>query len=589
MSGDEKDNALATLRRLDLEWLGYLVDTRQYQRAKDALDAIPAADREPFAAEFASIELQIAAGLHTLDALLAADRSDPDHAPSLEALQGVARALDSRGDKISARKILEFAYERELDRRNLAATNFLGLAEIRLENGDERGALAILDRLVLVTGAPFENVDAAAWLLERHSSPADAAVYLAQLSQAEPWRADYRLRLARAEVASGKNVAAARKELIALAASPDAAYGVRAAAASALRDRASAADLGSGELALLAFGDPVNPSLANQPYFTIARIAAAPQTLAPRERIALLRATLEDAPWSESARLQIVHVAAAAREYQFAESAAAPLVNSQFFTDITIPQPQFDNALEGFPDSPNNADDSADDSADDATTNSSDNATADSAADQNSSRDAEQPEIDDSLHPRPAQENSSGDSVPATGEAPAPSSARTDPERLRLALDLTIIYENLDRLDSAVHYLQIAAQLQTHRGARAQLERRIVRLSAEIKRRADNAARRPVVRAPLEQDHLVRPEIPAPAGATPAGSAVSKPAAAKPPAPKSSASPSRPQPPSAVREDFARFFIPFTVPFTAPSSAPATSRPRTASPGESTTAERSEP
>jgi tetratricopeptide (TPR) repeat protein len=516
LSGGEKEDALSRLRHLDLEWIDYLVETRQYQRAKGALDEIPAADREPLAAQFAALELRAAAGLHTLDALLAADRADPERAPSFQTLRDVAKVLNATGDKVSSRKILEFAYEREIGRRNLAATNFLGLAEIRIENGDARGAIALLDRLVLVVGAPFENLDAAAWLLERHNLPAEASVYLAQLSQAEPWRADIRLRLARFETAAGKNVANARKELVAIAASPDAAYGIRAAAASASPDRTAADKLGGGELALLAGGHAPSALQANQPYFTIARLKAASRPLPARDRIALLRATLEDAPWSEAARVQIVHAAAAAHDYQVAESAAAPLVDSQIFSRIATPRPELDNSLEGFPNSPDEVG-PTDDAADG------------SAGDQTSSQDADSRDADDSLHPRSAQENSAAESAPEPDAPFWASIAGSDLGRLRLALDLADVYEHLDDLDRAVHFLQIAARLQPRHAARASYSKRFTRLQAEINRRADNAARRPVVHAALEQDRIVRPEIPALRAATPSKPVPPKAPSAEPP------------------------------------------------------------
>ena len=44
------------------------------------------------------------------------------------------------------------------------ATNFLGLAEIRLAAGDTAGALDLLRRLAVVVGNPFENLDPAAAL-----------------------------------------------------------------------------------------------------------------------------------------------------------------------------------------------------------------------------------------------------------------------------------------------------------------------------------------------------------------------------------------------------------------------------------------
>jgi len=86
------------------------------------------------------------------------------------------------------------------------AANFLGLAEIRLASGDTPGALDLLHRLVAVVGNPLENLDPAAALLEKAGHNAEAIEFLDPLVKSAPWDASYRLRLAKARIAAGRDV-----------------------------------------------------------------------------------------------------------------------------------------------------------------------------------------------------------------------------------------------------------------------------------------------------------------------------------------------------------------------------------------------
>ncbi len=486
--GEEKQNGQANLRSWQVRWLGYLLDTKQFQRAKDVLDALPEETRNLSAAELAPVELRIAAELNTLDSLLASYRADPEQAPAFELLRNAAAALEKTGELSAARKILEFAYSREIALHNLNATNFLGLAEIRLDSGDTKGTLELLNRLVLVVGQPFENLDAAATLLEKSHRPADAAVFLAQLARATPWQPEYRLRLARAQISAEQDAAGARKDLVAIAATQDFPYAFRAEAAAALAGKAPGQNLGSEELNLLASAEPLSPKQANQKFFTRARIVAASQLRTDRERIDLLRAALEDDPSSDAARIQLLHAATAARDYQLAYSAAEPLLQSLLSAPASSPTDQGTGE-------PNDAQES-------------------SALSEASAQD----------------ETTSPDSAPA---------ALSPAERLRVAIDLATVTENLDRLDDAVRYLLAAQKIERDPARRAELRRHLAHLRAEISRRAKNASRQPQIHGPLEQDRLVRPRLLAATASQPAAPAAAPPAAA-PQNPQPSAERSQP-------------------------------------------------
>jgi tetratricopeptide (TPR) repeat protein len=445
--GEQKESAEQDLRQRQVRWIEYLLDMKQYQRAKDALDALPEDSRNASAGELTPLELRIAAELNTLDPILASYQADPDRAPSFDLLSAAATSLEKAREHIAARKILEFAYSREIARRNLSASNFLGLAEIRLDSGDTKDALDLLNRLVLVVGEPYENLDAAAALLESSHHPAEAAVFLAQLARSTPWEPSYRVRLARAQIAANNGAAGARKNLAAIASARENTYALRADAATALADKSLSDNLGSGELTLLATGAPISAKQANAAYFTRARTLAASAPRDDRDRVALLRATLEDRSSAAAARIQLLHAATAAHEYQLAYSAAEPLLNSLQLT------PNYSPADQGSTDQPDAAPESS--------------------------------QADDS---------------------PVPNGiSRAD--RLRIAIDLATATENLGRLEDAVGFLQITQRFESDPAQRAAIRQHLARLRAEIDRRAANAARQPEIHRELEQNHLVRPRL----------------------------------------------------------------------------------
>ena len=59
--------------------------------------------------------------------------------------------------------------------------------------------MALLRRMVLISGEPFTGLDPAAALLERTQHPAEASEFLTTLIKAEPWNQDAKRRLAQAQ------------------------------------------------------------------------------------------------------------------------------------------------------------------------------------------------------------------------------------------------------------------------------------------------------------------------------------------------------------------------------------------------------
>jgi hypothetical protein len=161
---------------------------------------------------------------------------------------------------------LDYLYTRALDERDLSPTNFLGLAGDTPRNrrcGCRDGAAAPHEP---GSAEPFENLMAAADLLERTGHPNEAAEFLATRERAAPWDEDARLRLAA--------IRHTTETLAAVAADAAAPYEMRVRAAAALSAVRPVVQTGSGELNLLAAGN-ADPAAAEKPLYFEARVRAA--------------------------------------------------------------------------------------------------------------------------------------------------------------------------------------------------------------------------------------------------------------------------------------------------------------------------
>jgi tetratricopeptide (TPR) repeat protein len=261
---------------------------------------------------FAEARIVLAARTGRLDALLNAFRAAPETAPANDTLAEAANQLSTQSapDYINARTLREFVFDHKQLAHNLRPTDFLSLAQSRIDTKDLPGAIAILQRLTLQPVAPpatpqpdasqatapnpYANTDSAATLLEQAHHPGDAIPFLQSLVHSVPWDASYRLRLAEAQLAVGQKDAA-QPNLIAVARDSLAAYERRSQAARDLTAFSAGPDLGSKELTYLAH--PTAAADARQPYFAAARIAAAElPNLSPADKATLLREAIAIAP-----------------------------------------------------------------------------------------------------------------------------------------------------------------------------------------------------------------------------------------------------------------------------------------------------
>jgi tetratricopeptide (TPR) repeat protein len=473
-TGFERQYAEQDLASWQVRWIRYLVRTKQYQAATAAIAALAKETRDAQAATLVPLDLRVAAQLGTLDSMLTAYRAEPQTAPAPEIMRNAARQLFEAGDKQSARKILELVFAREIEGHNLVATNFLGLAEIRLAAGDTAGALDLLRRLVVVVGNPFENLDPAAALLEKTGHNAEAVEFLDQLVKSEPWEPSYRLRLAKAKLTAKDAAAAqaltqAQESLAAIASGPSTPYDLRLKAAVALAGRPHS-DLGSGELNL--FAGPaaaITTAVADKFYFYDARIRAAQNIADPNTKVQLLSHCVIDFPRRDEARVPLFQAAVAAQSNEYALGVMEPLFQTQFLRTY-VPE--------------------------------------------GGAAGAEEEQI-----------ISSGDEEDASDESRAPATAAVKLSRAEQAQVAQMIGDTmvrLYRLADAVSYYQIARQFETAPAVRKALYRKITDAKASLRIQQQNAARQPILHEPLEQDRVVRPQLiahvtPAPKAATSKG------------------------------------------------------------------------
>ncbi|MES2391839.1 MAG: hypothetical protein V4555_09370, partial [Acidobacteriota bacterium] len=286
----EKDQAESNMTSARVDLVKWLLRHDRAAEAEREFAAIGAGKRQDESVERA--EMLVAAKQGRLAVLLTRYRGDGDKAPALTTVNDVANDLRNAKDDANSRLLLEFVFARKLELQELSAADYLALAEARLDTSDVAGAMDLLRRLTL-QGDLYENLDSAASLLERTHHDAEAVPLLKRLAVGVPWKAEYRLRLGKAELAAKD--AGAAGDLKAVAADAQAKYVARADAAEELSKAGGAAGLGSEELdAVAAVAAPSVPA-ADKPYFVFARVRAA-EAAAVAAKAPLLRSATAAAP-----------------------------------------------------------------------------------------------------------------------------------------------------------------------------------------------------------------------------------------------------------------------------------------------------
>jgi hypothetical protein len=438
--GEARGWAETELRNREFEWIEYLVDHKQTQAADRVLAEIPAEVRKSRASQVVTLETRIAAQGGTLKALL--DRYSKEDAP-LDSLQNAATDLKQKGEDAAARQILEFVYNRQIDSFQFSAATLLGLAEIRLEQGDTNRAVALLHRMTLVVGEPFENLADAAELLSRTGHPAEALPFLTDRVRAVPWDFGAKAQLGKLLLSNSKDQDPKDQGIAmlrAVAESNDAKYETRVTAARFLGEsKATPLTTNCAELNLLSGPSPIPPSSAEKPYFYSARLAAAAQSSDAAAKIRLLQGAAAIEPENDQPKLALFDEAYRAKRYQAAVAAIYPLLSHG---GIVVPAEQQEEQFEN-------------------------------------------PYYSTQFL--------------GVGAAKADTVRRAT-----IARQLAESYSKLNNSSAAIFYFRIAAQLDP---ADAESKKQLNSLQAQVEHQLTNRKRQPMVTENLEQDHAVRPRL----------------------------------------------------------------------------------
>jgi predicted negative regulator of RcsB-dependent stress response len=479
--GENRQNALDELHRRQLEWIGFLLDTRQAAQARSAVESLGWSEetRTAMITQIVPLEVRLAALSGSVSELLQRYRSGSGGPPPLNLLRKAALALQQSGDLANSRSILEFVYTQQIENHELTSANLLGLAEIRLQQNDLAAALALLRRLTLAVGEPFENLVPAGDLLLRYQHPAEAAAFLEQRVKAVPWDAAARVKYLSA---GAKPAPEAASQLVGVVGSSEVPYSARLDAAGvAARLKIAVANPGSQELQLLAAGT-VSAQQAGQPYFYVARVRAAETAPNAAARLKLLREAIAVNPNEQTLRLSVFRAAIADGQYRFAISSIEDMINRSYGSGG-------DSMGDG------SGGDGSDDPADIATDQDNlDSVLPDSAFGPNDSNDEDQ------------QEGDEGDYV-SQQTSILPQFHLTKAQQARVAAQLALAYEKVDELTTARSYYRLAANLEPDHARRATLQAAAASTDAKLALRKQNALRRPQIHKELEQERIVKPRL----------------------------------------------------------------------------------
>jgi hypothetical protein len=346
-------------------------------------------------------------------------------------------------------------FARELEEHQLVATNFLGLAEIRIADGDTQGAVTLLKRLVLVVGDAYQNMDSSAALFEKTGHPAEAVMFLEPLAKATPWEPSFQLRLAKVQLAAAQDMAAPAQSLAKLAAASENPYALRVQAATALAGLRQPSDFGSAELKLLAAGTKnITPAAADHPYFYDSRLAAARNSRDAHAKMEVLAKALADSPSREDARVPFFRAAFSIPEDERALASIEQLLQRRQLGRVAPANPNDEEIL------------------------------------------------------------GTEETYTSQGEVEAsPGLALQPSQQAELAHEVALAMLRLDHLDEAASYLQIAQKLEKSPAELKRISAQLQDVRARLRRQQTNAARQPILHAELEQDRLVRPHLVAQAAA----------------------------------------------------------------------------
>jgi tetratricopeptide (TPR) repeat protein len=180
--GDARNMALNDFYNWKARWYQFLMDRKQTGRLGAELAALDDEAKQRLSYMLPQLELRIAADTGKLT-----EETMQPYASNPYLLRDVAVTLKEEGDAAHARQLLRFFYQSQIGRGDTAASNFLGLAEVLLENGETDAAVRELRRMSLITQPAFVNLKDAGELLRRFGKNSEGMVFLEEAVKAVPW------------------------------------------------------------------------------------------------------------------------------------------------------------------------------------------------------------------------------------------------------------------------------------------------------------------------------------------------------------------------------------------------------------------
>jgi tetratricopeptide (TPR) repeat protein len=490
-NADPNDFSSQQLTQLQKTLALYYVAQKQDAKALASMQQLTTAQRED--ADVRMAEFELAARSHRIDGLLASlseDSSDNPTSMSMQLLRSAAATLSAEGYKAEALAIWEYVFEHLQTQHDLMTSDYLGLAEARLDSKDVNGAVSLLRRMTLLPSegdSTMRGYDQAASLLIQKGHDNEAIEFLLALVKGVPWNSSYRLRLARTQVRTGTQAAEAFAALGAVAADNHQSYELRLQAALAMKGNTSGSpDPGSAELRLLASGK-VAPGQAQQSYFVAARIVAADGITDLAQRASLLRQAAAISPnavvglpelAADQLALRIFRTEAALGHNAIAIEALHSLVSNS--TQVNYADEGAEGEGEGGPQAESNPDASL---------------VAGLEAEMMEGTVASTPAIRDELS---ALEEAAP--IPALGIV-------TDDERIAFSTQVAQVYERTGTPANALPYLKLAAFLQKDIAQQTRIRSHIHQIQSVLKLESENSPRRPKIQESLNQSGIVRPRL----------------------------------------------------------------------------------
>ena len=199
---------------------------------------------------------------------------------------------------------------------------------MRFEQNHPKDALALLKRMLLVSGEPFESHVAAATLIAKFGHHPEAVDVVDERLQAAPWDSEARLLQALSQHEISDAQQDARTTLIAIASSADAPYKTRADAARALQGADLAAtDLGSVELNSIAGRANAFSSAESAPFLYDSLLHDAANTNEAGEKARLFKNAIAARPDGAGVHFDLIQAARAAGDHRLAVATLDPLVS----------------------------------------------------------------------------------------------------------------------------------------------------------------------------------------------------------------------------------------------------------------------